>query len=106
MNKIQRVINTLLDKEKITKQDVIEYNSSININKAEWIKIGLVNHWGRPQSDETKKKLSESRTGKPSGNKGRQWIHNMKLKEQRLVMPHEVKPLKKHGWDYGRLPPM
>lgn len=54
-------------------------------------------------SDETKRKISESKKGKPSKNKGRSWMCKPSEKISKLVEPSKIDEHIKDGWVKGRI---
>ena len=61
---------------------------------------------GIPHTDETKKKMSEAKKGKYTGNNsssfGTSWIYNMNLKESKKVPKADIEKWIVDGWIKGR----
>ena len=66
----------------------------------------LVNHIKRDRNkmpESTKRKISESKKGQSSQNKGRVWMYNNKVKQSKLVESSKVDEYTKDEWIKGRL---
>lgn len=76
-----------------------------DITKDEWVQIGLRNNWFRKSvhSTCTRNKISQSKIGKPSMNKGKIWITDNQSNKSRLINPEQLDKFIKQGWSTGRL---
>jgi hypothetical protein len=71
----------------------------LKINKnPEKIQKTAETHRGMKRSDETKRRMSESKKGKPAKNKGMIWIHNPSSLERRYLDKNSRIP---DGWVRG-----